>query len=94
MRVFIIILVSIALLYVGITTGVLWTVLGGLFSLLGRCIWELLKGIGGAIGSLLGNILTGIAGGILEILKVIALPALIIGAVVFICMMIWRAFFK
>ncbi len=94
MGVFIIILVSIALLYVGITTGVLWTILGGLFSLIGRCIWELLKGIGCAIGSLLEKILAGIAGGILEVLKVIALPALIIGAVVFVCMMIWRAFFK
>ena len=89
----IIVIVSLVLLYVGITTGVLWTILGGLFTLIGNCIWALLKGIGCAIGSLLGNLLAGIATGILAVLKVIALPALIIGVVIFIGMMIWKAFF-
>lgn len=96
--VIIIILVVVALLYLGITTGMLWTILGGLFSLIGNCIWELLKAIGSGLGSLLGNILSGILSGIsagfMALIEAIGLPVLIVGLVVFTCLMIWRAFFS
>ena len=101
----IIILVGAGLLYVGVTTGVLWTLLGGLLTLVGNGLWELLKLIGNGIGALFGAILSGIASGPLSVLKAVGagllallqaiwLPALIIGLVIFICLMIWKAFFK
>lgn len=76
----------------------LGSILTGIISLVGSCIWELLKTIGGAIGtaigSLLSGILTGISAGILALVRVLALPVLIIGLFVFVCLMVWKAFFS
>ena len=97
MGVIIIILVAAGLLYLGISTGVLWTLLGGLASAIGSFFWELFKAIGNAIGTFFANILIGIgkglAEGILAVLKVIALPALIAGLVWFVCYLICKKFF-
>ena len=74
------------------------SILEGLISLIGDCILGLFKAIGAAIGtaigSLLGSILSGIGEGILALVRFLALPALIIGLIIFICLMIWRAFFQ
>lgn len=88
------IIVALVLVYIGITTGVLWTLLGGLFSLIGSCIWELLKAIGSGIGALLGNILAGTGNGVLAFAQAVALPVLAAGAIVFVGVMIWKAFFS
>ena len=88
------IIIGLVLLYIGITTGVLWTILGGLFSLIGSCIWELLKGIGSGIVALFGNILAGAGKGILALAQAVAIPVLAVGAIVFVCWMIRKAFFS
>ena len=79
-------IVAVALvLYLGVTTGLLGVVVGGLLSLLG----SVCEAVGAAIGRLLAGLFTGLA----EALGVIAVPALIIGGIALLVAMVWRAFF-
>ncbi len=72
----------------------LGNLLESLIALIGNCICALFRAIGTAIGSLLSGILVGFGAGVLELIRILALPALIIWLIAFIFRMIRNAFFR
>ena len=77
----------------GFIATAIGTFLGNLLVALFSGIWHVIASAGAAIGSFLGNLFVGLFTGIWSILQVIALPALILGLIVLVVFMVWKAYF-